>query len=232
MFNWVFPDPSRTFRLLPRQPKEKTMNGKKILITAMSATLLLGGAAAAVAAGGHHMGGPRGHHRPGIPPEILFVRMLQQFDTNGDMKISKDEATAGVDKIFAAIDTNNDGSITPGEFRTYRQAQMKAMWEEHKKEWEANKDAAKPDDKAKPDDQADKDGKPHHGDHGPRGEHGMGPHGPGMMGQMLFHRVDTDENGQISKAEAEAAMAKLFDHLDRNHDGFIALDDMPKAPLL
>jgi len=212
------------------------MNGKKLIITAVSATLLLGGAAAAFAAGGHHMGGPRGHHRPGIAPEILFVRMLQQFDTNGDMKISKDEATAGVDKIFAAIDTNNDGSITPGEFRTYRQAQMKAMWEEHKKEWEANKDASKADDKAQPDDQAsndDKDGKPqhHHGGHG-HGGHGMGPRGPGMMGEMLFHRVDTDENGQISKAEAEAAMAKLFDRLDKNHDGFIALDDMPKAPLL
>ena len=216
------------------------MNGKKILITAMTASLLLGGAAAALAAGHHHMGGPRGPHRPGMPPEILFVRMLQQFDTNGDMKISKDEATAGVDKIFAAIDTNNDGSITPGEFRTYREAQMKAMWEEHKKEWEANKDkdAPKPDDQAKADEQAGKDqgGKQHHhGDHGPggpRGEHGWRQHGGGMMGQMLFHRVDTDENGQISKAEAEAAMDKLFNRLDRNHDGFIALDDMPKMPLL
>lgn len=203
------------------------MIGKKILITAMSATLLLGGAAASFAATGHHMGGPRGHHRPGMPPEILFVRMLQQFDTNGDFKISKDEATAGVDKIFAAIDTNNDGSITPGEFRTYRKAQMKAMWEEHKKMMEADKDKAKPDDQAAND---DKDGKPPH--HGDRGPHGKGMRGPGMMGDMLFHRVDTDENGQISKAEAEAAMAKLFDRLDRNHDGFIALDDMPKMPLL
>ena len=211
------------------------MNGKKILITAMSASLLLGGAAAAFAAGGHHMGGPRGHHRPGMPPEILFVRMLQQFDTNGDMKISKDEAKAGVDKIFDAIDANKDGEITPGEFRTYREAQMKAAWEERKKEWEADKDknAPKPDEQAQNADQA---GKPQHdGDHGhdgPRGHHGWHPHGPGMMGQMLFHRIDTDENGQISKAEAEAAMDKLFDRMDRNHDGFIALDDMPKMPLL
>jgi hypothetical protein len=148
------------------------------------------------------------------------------------MKISKDEATAGVDKIFAAVDTNNDGSITPGEFRDYRKAQMKAMWEERKKAMEDNKDKPKPDDQAAND---DKDGKhQHHGDHGPRGEgpHGPGMGGPGMMGEMLFHRVDTDQNGQISKAEAEAAMAKLFDRMDRNHDGFIALDDLPKMPLL
>lgn len=204
------------------------MNGKKILITAMSATLLLGGAAASFAATGPH--GPHGRQRPGMPPEVLFVRMLQQFDTNGDFKISKDEATTGVDKIFAAIDTNNDGSITPGEFRTYQKDQRKAFWEERKKAMEADKDKAKPDDQAAND---DKDGKPpHRGDHGERGPGGKGRHGPGMMGDMLFHRVDTDQNGQISKAEAEAAMAKLFDRLDRNHDGFIALDDLPKAPLL
>ena len=213
------------------------MNGKKILITAMSAALLLGGSAAAFAANGHH--GPHGRHGPRMPPEVLFVRMLQQFDTNGDFKISKDEATAGADKIFAAIDTNNDGSVTPGEFRTYRKAQMKAMWEEHKKMMEDNKDKPKPDDQAKSDDNAmgddmpmndDKDGKwPQHGERGP---HGKGMRGPGMMGEMLFHRVDTDENGQISKAEAEAAMTKLFDRMDRNHDGFVALDDLPKMPLL
>jgi hypothetical protein len=219
------------------------MNGKKLLITAMSASLLLSGAAAALAAGHHHhMGGPGGPRHTFLPPEVLFVRMLQQFDTNGDMKISKDEATAGIDKVFAAIDTNNDGSITPGEFRTYRQTQMKAMREEHKKMMEENKAQAKPGDQAEADDQAsdgdqanggDQAGKPpRHGEHGRHGPHGGWRHGPGMMGEMIFHRVDTDENGQISKAEAEAAMGKLFDRMDRNHDGFIALDDMPKMPLL
>ena len=204
------------------------MIGKKILITAMSATLLLGSAAASFAANGHHMGGRQG---PRMPPEVLFVRMLQQFDTNGDMKISKDEAKAGVDKIFDAIDTNKDGSVTPGEFREYRKAQMTAMREERKKMMEENKDKAKSDDQAMNDDEGGKP--PRDGKGGPRGEgrHGKGMRG-GMMAEMLFHRVDTDQNGQISKAEAEAAMDKLFDRMDRNHDGFIALDDMPKRPLL
>ncbi len=49
--------------------------------------------------------------------------MLKQFDENKDGKISKEEATDGLDKVFAAIDSNNDGSLTPGEIRQYRQAE-------------------------------------------------------------------------------------------------------------
>lgn len=55
----------------------------------------------------------------------------------------------------------------------------------------------------------------------------------GMMGPMaLFGRIDTDENGQISKAEADAALDKLFTRLDTNKDGFISADDFPKGPSL
>ena len=53
-----------------------------------------------------------------------------------------------------------------------------------------------------------------------------------MRGMMLFHRIDKDENGQISKQEAEDAASKFFDRMDRNHDGVISLDDMPDRPLL
>jgi Ca2+-binding EF-hand superfamily protein len=205
--------------------RKKAMNGKKILVAAVSATLLVGAAA------GASFAAPRGHdgrdgHGPGrfhgMPPEVIYVRMLKQFDTNGDMKISKDEAKAGVDKIFDEIDTNKDGSITPGELRAYHEARMK--------EWKADR-AKMGDDKTKgADDQAKND------ENGGRPERHGRPHGmreAGMMREaMLFHRVDTDENGQISKQEAEAAMDKLFDRMDRNHDGFISLDDMPNFPLL
>lgn len=53
------------------------------------------------------------------------------------------------------------------------------------------------------------------------------------MGAMrLLEKVDTDENGQISKAEADAALDKLFTRLDTNKDGFISADDFPKGPSL
>ncbi len=190
------------------------MNGKKIMLMGLSAALVLGVAAEAFAA-------PR-HHGPRMAPEVLFVRMLKQDDTNKDGRITPEEAKAGAEKMFAAIDTNKDGVITPGEMRAYRKAkreERKAEWEKMKAEREtAQNDAAKPDD--------DKDGmKPgrHHGDHDGKGRHGMRWGGEGM----IFRIADTDENGQISKDEYMAAADKLFKRMDRNKDGVISIDDMP-----
>ncbi|MDE1997207.1 MAG: EF-hand domain-containing protein [Rhizobiaceae bacterium] len=212
------------------------MNGKKLLLVGLSATLLAGGAVQASFAAAQGQGGTNWHHGgrhgggPRIPPEVAYVRMLKQFNTNGDMKISKDEMKAGVDKIFDEIDTNKDGQITPGELRAYHEARVKQWRAEHAK---ANgDDAAKTDqsgDQAKADDQGGK------GQH-----HGHRPGGPRahfmreaflIRGMLMFHRIDTDENGQISKQEAEAAADKFFDRMDRNHDGVISLDDMPDRPL-
>ena len=44
--------------------------------------------------------------------------------------------------------------------------------------------------------------------------------------------ADTDENGQISQAEATAMADKIFTRKDRNKDGFITADDMPKRPVM
>ena len=66
------------------------------------------------------------------------------------------------------------------------------------------------------------------GPHGDHGRHGM-RHGH-LMGMGMMRGVDTDENGQISKAEAEAAVEAMFKRFDTNGDGFISADDFPKAP--
>jgi Ca2+-binding EF-hand superfamily protein len=231
------------------------MNGKKILITALSSTLLVGAVATATLAAtgddnarmGHHHGrmhhgrdGRTAWHPMGPPPEVIFIRMVKQFDTNGDFKISKEEFTAGVDKIFDQIDTNHDGQVTPAELRTYRQDKIKAWREQHQKDMAQNdgpqnngtqnndQSANKPDDG----DQAQNQNEgPHHARHG----EGRGPRGhwmreARMMQMMMFARVDTDGSGQISKAEAEAFGTKIFDRMDRNHDGVISIDDMPDRP--
>ncbi|MBB5575134.1 MULTISPECIES: calcium-binding protein [Rhizobium] len=220
------------------------MNGKKILLAGLSATLLVGAAVQASFAAPQGNDDMRGHggrwHHPGFSPEVAYVRMLKQFDTNGDMKISKDELKAGVDKIFDEIDTNKDGEITPGELRAYRQERVKQWKAEHAKDGDdqaqAQADQGKGDQGKGDQTQGDQaqngdnqDGGKHHGHH-PRG-HFM--HEAAMMRTtLLFQRIDTDENGQISKQEAEDAGNKLFDRMDRNHDGVISLDDMPNRPLL
>lgn len=237
------------------------MIGKKILIAALSSTLLVGAAATTTFAAsgdehgkmGHHHGkmhngreGRAGWHHMGPPPEVIFVRIVKQFDTNGDMKVSKDEFTAGVDKIFDQVDTNHDGQITPAELKTYRRDRMKAWREERQKEMAQDKagqnndqNADKADaNKSNDGDQAMNDqgqndhGMWHHGRHGGQGQRGHWMREARMMQMMMFARVDTDGSGQISKAEAEAFANKMFDRMDRNHDGVISIDDMPNRPFL
>jgi Ca2+-binding EF-hand superfamily protein len=208
------------------------MNAKKFLVTAMSATLLVGAAAGTTfAAPGRHEG--KGHHaewrRHRIPPQLIYVWMLQHFDTQGLTKITKDEAKAGTDKLFDEIDTNKDGSITPGELRAYHEAQIKAWKADHQK---MAGDNAKSGDEAKTDDEAQNGNGGHDGHKDGKRQHRGGPHGMMMRSAMLFRLVDTDESGQISKQEAETAMDKLFDRMDRNHDGVVNIDDMPNFPLL
>ena len=208
------------------------MYRNKLILTALSSVLLLGGAAgASFAAAGdqpnrppHHgkmehgmTGGPRG----AAFREIAFVRMLKQFDANKDGQVSKQEATDGMEKIFAAIDTNHDGSLTPGEIREYRQAQFKARREAASaKQGDADADATAP----KTADNIDR-GRPDRD-----GRHGM--HLRIMSVSLMMHRIDTDENGQISKQEAETAFNTFFDRMDRNKDGLISIDDMPDQPFL
>ncbi|TCA33574.1 calcium-binding protein [Rhizobium leguminosarum bv. viciae] len=205
------------------------MYRNKLILAALSSTLIFGAAAGAVfAAPGD---GPRQHpgmHGPGPAAfrEITYVRMLKQFDTNKDGQISKDEATAGIDKIFAAIDTNKDGSLTPGEIREYRKTQMQAMRDQRKQEAGENKDA-----NAAPDN--NDQGRPPRDGHDGRDGHRWMRHGGNFMrASLMMQRIDTDQNGQISKQEAEAAFDKLFARMDRNKDGVISIDDMPDRPLL
>lgn len=205
------------------------MYRNKLILAALSSVLVFGAAAGtSFAAPGN---GPRPHHAgmdgPGRDAflEITYVRMLKEFDANKDGKVSKEEATSGLDKIFAAIDTNNDGSLTPGEIRQYRQTQLQAMKDQHKQEAGDEKDA-----KTASDMSDGEPGRPARGGHD--GHHWMRHGGNFMRASMMMRRADTDENGQISKQEAVAAFDKLFTRMDRNKDGVISIDDMPDRPLL
>ncbi len=193
--------------------KGMLMNRKTLTLTALAATLVVGTSAAAFAR--QQMGEARG-------PEVRFVHMLQQFDENKDGKISKDEAKTGRERLFGEIDTDKDGALTPGELRAHREAMR------------ANAPAGKGAGMGM--EQQDASGrqmgmmgwKKHHGERAAMAEdgqrQGMG-HG-GRFGGMRM--ADADENGQISREEVSVASDKFFTRMDRNGDGVLSADDMPK----
>ena len=196
---------------------------RKLMIAALSAAVFAGSFGTAAFA----KPGDRGDVPPMARPG-LFIFMLKNFDANKDGKVTVEEAKAGADTLFAAIDTDKDGSITPKEMKTWRQAKMAEMRKA------MGNDAPPAPDQGGPDEQADAgpdagtpDAPPpgkHHGMKGMR-HHGKGHHG--MMGGGLIRMLDTDENGQVSKAEAEAGAENLVKQMDTNKDGAVSIDDFP-----
>ncbi|MGF9565480.1 hypothetical protein [Neorhizobium sp. JUb45] len=202
------------------------MNAKKIALAALGAAFVFGATApASFAAPGDR--GPKGHgprHEMGGPmmKDRAFIYLLKNADTDKDGKVTKAELTAFEEKKFAEIDADKDGSLTPGEFRAYRKAAMEAFRKENPR---PEREEAKKDGDKKPEERAEgKDGKRHHAN-------GPGRHGKGGGGMGFIRFADTDENGQVSKAEATAATEKFFAFMDTNKDGAISIDDLPNRPL-
>jgi Ca2+-binding EF-hand superfamily protein len=93
-----------------------------------------GAASPGCAAGAPGARGPGGAH---------MLERLKAADTNADGMISRDEAKAGLPRIFAnfdAIDANKDGFITFDELKAYHQQHRAARAAEHWKLMDANGD--------------------------------------------------------------------------------------------
>ena len=110
--------------------------------------------------------------------------MLDQFDTidaDKDGKITQEELAAHRTAEFAAADTNSDGSLSAEELQAHMLAQMLARQS------------------ARMIDNLDNDG---------NGSLSAEEMGEGPMAAN-FARIDTDNNGAISKAEAEAVAERM-----------------------
>jgi Ca2+-binding EF-hand superfamily protein len=128
---------------------------------------------------------------------------------------------AGPGGFLKGADLNKDGSIDQTEFQQTRDKwfadldadkdgfvtadELKAFGDKMHAEW-----AKKHADQASNDKPADA-GKKH-----------------GDFSQRILKRVDTDQDGKISKAEFDAEGSKLFAKLDRNSDGKVAENEMPQ----
>src|SRR5687767_14507867 len=49
-----------------------------------------------------------------------------------------------------------------------------------------------------------------------------------MRGEGIFERADTDNDGSVTREEFAAARVQQFAKFDRNSDGWIDSDDIPK----
>jgi hypothetical protein len=201
-----------------------TMTTRKIALSALGAALVLSTAATASFAAP----GKGAKDRMPIRQEAAFVHLLKVADTNKDGKISKEEFAARQDALFTEIDKDKDGSITPKEMREYRQAKMEAFRAANPRP--EREDAKAEDDKAPEGKRAERHADREHG--GRPGHQGWGKHGGKGAGLGMLRWADTDENGQVSKAEFTAAGEKMFERLDKNKDGVISIDDMPDRPFL
>lgn len=217
------------------------MNIKRLALLTFAAMAL---ATAAYADGqdGGHRGGP--------------VGFLKQADLNKDGVIDQTEFQTTRDKWFADLDTNKDGFVTADELKAFGD-KMHAEWAKKHGDQADNQPAdGKPAD-GKPGGHrgdfaqhilervdTDHDGKISKAEFDAEGqamfkrldENGDGKIAENEMpqrhwarfGGQMFDRMDTDHDGNVSKAEFQAASDKMFQRMDKNGDGIIEKDEMQR----
>jgi Ca2+-binding EF-hand superfamily protein len=123
-----------------------------------------------------------------------FAEIFAQIDTNNDGKVTQEELAAHRTAMFVAFDTNGDGSLNSEELAARLLARFTETLPDRTarmiERQDANGDGAL---------QAD--------------EIGEGPM------EKRFAIIDTDNDGAISQAEAEAAMARLAEHRGKRRHG-------------
>ncbi|MEO0816930.1 MAG: calcium-binding protein [Pseudomonadota bacterium] len=108
---------------------------------------------------------------------------LQALDTNGDGNISRDEAEAARQAMFAQADANGDGSITEAEFTAAAEARAEERRANRQGRAFGRADA--------------------------NGDGVLTLDETGGRIDAMFERVDTDGDGLITEAEREAAKSAI-----------------------
>ncbi len=102
---------------------------------------------------------------------------------------------------FDRLDANKDGSISRDEFTKAREQRVErriVKREERKSSPKASRDVRR---------------------------HVMRMHGPGGFGGGMIAMADTNKDGQVTQAEAEAMALQHFDQMDTNRDGQVTPEE-------
>ena len=109
---------------------------------------------------------------------------------------------------FDRLDANKDGSISRDEFAKAREQRIERRMvkrQELKNSPKESKEVRR---------------------------HVMRMHGPGGFGGRMIVMADTNKDGQITQAEAEALALQHFDRIDANKDGQVTPDERRAARTL
>lgn len=166
----------------PDQMERKMSAPKKTAIAALAVMGALLGSAALAEKGGMGMGmGGMGMGMDGEGRGAMLTRMFDTIDADSDGKVTFAELEAHRQAEFAAADSNGDGALSPEELSAHQLARMQERMAERSQMMLDN---------------MDNDG---------NGSLSAEEMGQGPL-QRNFARLDTDNDGAISKAEAEEAM--------------------------
>ncbi len=219
--------------------------------------LFIGGVAATLAVGmAPAFAQPVPPPPPGVAPGASPAPQVHMMVMSNKV-MTRDEVVTHVRDLFAKLDTNRDGFVTREEVDAFRQKMMGMHADMERRPGErgmhgmdrgamfdkldVNHDgmisrqefvAAQPQVEERRVMIMKEGGAA--GEPGMPGMKGMGMHGMGMgmgmgFGERLFDMADTNKDGRVSLAEAQAAALAHFDRADLNHDGKITPEERQQA---
>lgn len=226
----------------PMQPKTTALLTASVIALSM-VTLSLAGAANAQDRG---PGGYGARERvEGLNQQVFFSPSGQPFrappgqpypvvdwfnaaDTNHDGKISHDEFVADAMKFFAVLDVNHDGYINSPENTRYENQIAPEILRIDPRIQQPTNYTSKPDSDMDPsasDDQGGSSGNDKYF------KQIQGASQYGLIDEpQPIRAADANFDFRVSKDEWLAATNQRFNILDRNGDGFLTLDELPKTP--
>jgi Ca2+-binding EF-hand superfamily protein len=143
--------------------------------------------------------------------------LMGRFDTDGDGKLSKEEAPGPMKERFDEMDKNSDGFIDEKELAELRKGRGEGKGGEGGEARPERKRGERPEGRERPQGQRGRGGA------GRRGMRG-GERRPPQPGSGLMRALDTDRNRELSADEIKNATASLK-KLDKNSDGQLSAEE-------